>query len=75
MSELITDIGELTTHYGDRTRFHDAALVIDGGRVAWIGSAADAPTADTRTSVGGRAVLPGWVDSRSHLVFAGSRDE
>jgi len=75
MSELITDIGELTTQYGDRTRLHDAALVIDGGRVAWIGSAADAPAADTRTSVAGRAVLPGWVDSHSHLVFAGSRDE
>ena len=74
MSELITDNGELTTQYGDRTRLHDAALVIDGGRVAWIGTAADAPAADTRTSVAGRAVLPGWVDSHSHLVFAGSRD-
>jgi imidazolonepropionase len=74
MSELITDIGELTTQNGDRTRLHDAALVIDAGRVAWIGSAADAPAADIRTSVAGRAVLPGWVDSHSHLVFAGSRD-
>jgi imidazolonepropionase len=74
MSELITDIGELTTQCGDRQRLHDAALVIDGSRVAWIGSAADAPAADIRTSVAGRAVLPGWVDSHSHLVFAGSRD-
>ena len=74
MSELITDIGELTTQCGDRQRLHDAALVIDGSRVAWIGPAADAPAADIRTSVAGRAVLPGWVDSHSHLVFAGSRD-
>ncbi len=74
MSELITDIGELTTHGEERTRLHDAALVIDGARIAWIGSARDAPTADTRTSVGGRALLPGWVDSHSHLVFAGTRD-
>jgi len=74
MSELITDIGELTTQDGDRTRLHDAALVIDEGRVAWIGPAADSPATDTRTSVAGRAVLPGWVDSHSHLVFAGSRD-
>ena len=74
MSELITDIGELTTQDGDRTRLHDAAIVIDGGRVAWIGPAADSPATDTRTSVAGRAVLPGWVDSHSHLVFAGSRD-
>ncbi|MES2094938.1 MAG: imidazolonepropionase [Actinomycetota bacterium] len=73
MAELITDIGELTTQDEDRARLHDAALVIDGGRVAWIGSATDAPAADIRTSVAGRAVLPGWVDSHSHLVFAGSR--
>jgi len=74
MSQLITDIGELTTQDGDRTRLPDAALVVDEGRIAWIGRAADAPAADTRTSVGGRAVLPGWVDSHSHLVFAGARD-
>jgi imidazolonepropionase len=43
MSELITDIGELTTHGEERTRLHDAALVIDGARIAWIGSAGDAP--------------------------------
>jgi len=74
MSELITDIGELTTQSDDRPRQHDSALVIDDGRVAWIGPAANAPAADSRTSVAGRAVLPGWVDSHSHLVFAGSRD-
>ena len=74
MSELITDIGELTTQVGDRARLHDAALVIEGGRVAWIGPMTDAPAADTRTSVAGRAVLPGWVDSHSHLIFAGRRD-
>ncbi|WP_185203678.1 imidazolonepropionase [Glaciihabitans sp. INWT7] len=74
MSELITDIGELTTQGDESARLHDAALVIEGTRVVWIGSAGDAPAADTRTSVGGRAVLPGWVDSHSHLVFAGSRD-
>jgi imidazolonepropionase len=74
MSELITDIGELTTQDEDRVRLHNAAIVMDEGRVAWIGPATNAPAADTRTSVAGRAVLPGWVDSHSHLVFAGSRD-
>ncbi len=74
MSELITDIGELTTQDEDRPRARDAAIVIAEGRVAWIGRAEDAPAADTRTSVGGRAVLPGWVDSHSHIVFAGSRE-
>jgi imidazolonepropionase len=72
-SELITDIGELTTQDDEGVRRHDSAIVIDAGRVAWIGPAADAPAADLRTSVGGRGARPGWVDSHSHLVFAGSR--
>jgi len=74
ISELITDIGELTTQDEDRSRQHNAAIVIANGRVAWIGRAADAPAADIRTSVAGRAVLPGWVDSHSHIVFSGSRE-
>lgn len=71
MSVLITGIGELTTNVdGPLTR---AALVLDGARVAWFGRAADAPAADERVDVEGRAVLPGWVDSHTHLVFAGDR--
>ena len=41
--------------------------------MAWVGSAVDAPAADTYVDAGGRAVLPGFVDSHSHLVFAGDR--
>jgi imidazolonepropionase len=47
--------------------------VIDSGRVAWTGPAARAPAADERIDCGGRAVLPGFVDSHAHLVFAGER--
>ncbi|WP_213816097.1 imidazolonepropionase [Glaciihabitans sp. dw_435] len=72
-SELITDIGELSTQADGESRRHDAALVVENGRIAWIGAARDAPDADVRTSVGGRAVLPGWVDSHSHMLFAGDR--
>jgi imidazolonepropionase len=50
-----------------------AALVIDDGRVAWTGPAAGAPAADQMIDAGGRAVLPGFVDSHAHLVFAGER--
>jgi imidazolonepropionase len=50
-----------------------AALVVDDGRVAWIGPAASAPPADRAIDAGGRAVVPGFVDSHSHLVFAGDR--
>ena len=51
----------------------DAAVVIEDGRIAWTGPAADAPAADEAVDLGGRAVLPGWVDSHSHLVFDGDR--
>jgi imidazolonepropionase len=51
----------------------DAALVIEGGQVAWTGPAARAPAADQAVDAGGRAVLPGFVDSHAHLVFAGER--
>ncbi|XKF14163.1 imidazolonepropionase [Knoellia locipacati] len=50
-----------------------AALVVEGGRIAWIGDAAEAPPADRRIDLDGRALLPGFVDSHSHLVFDGDR--
>lgn len=73
MSTLITNIGELTTNDPDLVRLTDAALVLADGVVAWVGPASSAPAADTRVDVEGRAVLPGWVDSHTHLVFAGDR--
>jgi imidazolonepropionase len=76
-SVLLTGIGELTTN--DPTRggllglVHDAALVVESGRVAWSGPAREAPDADVSHDVGGRAVIPGFVDSHAHLMFAGDR--
>lgn len=75
---LITNIGELTTNVGspDGDRFgtlHDAAVLVDGGRIAWVGSADAAAGADEIVDAGGRAVIPGFVDSHSHLVFGGDR--
>ncbi len=73
---LITGIGELTTHDDEGPAGRGPfAVVIDGDRVAWTGRAGDGPAADTAVDVGGRAVLPGWVDSHTHLVFAGDRSE
>ena len=51
----------------------DAALVIADDRVVWTGPAAQAPPADDFIDAAGRAVLPGFVDSHAHLVFAGER--
>ena len=72
-SELITGIAELTTNDPERQRMNDAALVIENGNIAWVGPASQAPSADRVTDVDGCAVLPGWVDSHSHMVFAGDR--
>ena len=80
MSILITNIGELVTNQPDGqpggaayAALAGAALVIDDGRVAWTGPASRAPAADQMVDAAGRAVLPGFVDSHAHLVFAGER--
>jgi imidazolonepropionase len=77
-SLLLTGIRELVTndpvHDGTPHGIvEDAALVIDGHGVAWVGRRSDAPDADAARDLGGRAVIPGFVDSHSHLVFAGDR--
>jgi imidazolonepropionase len=54
----------------------DAAVVMDGGRVRWTGPATRLPGgADRVVDLGGRAVVPGFVDSHNHLAFAGDRSE
>jgi imidazolonepropionase len=83
VSVLITNISELVTNApldavsvaspGPYAALSDAAIVIADGLVAWTGPAAQAPAADSRVDAGGRAVLPGFVDSHAHLVFAGER--
>jgi len=83
VSTLITNVGELVTNAGPGddpgqgpgpfAALTGAALIIDDGRVAWTGPAGQAPAADEAVDCGGRAVLPGFVDSHAHLVFAGER--
>ena len=74
---VVTGIGELVTcdetaddRLGIRT---DAAVVVDGNRIAWLGPRSAAPPADLQVDIAGRTVLPGFVDAHSHLVFAGDR--
>jgi imidazolonepropionase len=78
-SLLLDNIGELVTNdpgmpdpLGLR---QDVAVIIDGDEVAWIGAGGQAPAVDARIDCAGAAVLPGFVDSHSHLVFAGDRSQ
>jgi imidazolonepropionase len=78
VSLLLTGIGLLATQAGSEDSDHpaeiaDAALLIDGETIGWLGPAAHAPAADAAVELGGRCVLPGFVDSHAHLVFAGDR--
>lgn len=54
---------------------HDVDLVVEHGVVAWIGASGTSPTADAMLDAAGRCVIPGFVDSHTHLVFAGDRVE
>ncbi|MFG2051384.1 imidazolonepropionase [Micromonospora sp. NPDC048935] len=75
-SLLVDGIGELVTNGAGEGPLGircDAAVLVEEGRVAWVGPSASAPAADRRIDAGGAAVLPGFVDSHAHLVFAGDR--
>ncbi|MDQ1010360.1 imidazolonepropionase [Streptomyces sp. V4I23] len=77
---LVTNIATLVTNDpalgdGPLGLVENGALVIDGDRVVWAGAAEDAPDADLRHDARGRACIPGFVDSHSHLVFAGDRTQ
>ncbi len=77
---LIDRIGTLVTNDPTLGRgllgiVEDAALLLQDGVVAWAGPRSRVPEGggDERVDAGGRAVLPGFVDSHGHLVFAGDR--
>jgi imidazolonepropionase len=78
---LVTNIGQLVTNNpavdgGLLGIVSQAAVVIEQGVVSWAGPSADLPggMADMpEIDCGGAAVLPGFVDSHTHLAFAGDR--
>ncbi|GAA1757762.1 imidazolonepropionase [Agromyces humatus] len=100
---LLTGIAELVTNNPAPDRdggalgiVRDAAVLVEDGRITWVGTAAhagehlsrDGEREDRRegdehraiwdadvelVDVGGRAVIPGFVDSHTHLVFGGDR--
>ena len=81
-SKLFYNIGQLVTNdpLHDGTKLgviENAALLIEDGVVAWAGPADDAPThhIKKKLDVNGRAVIPGFVDSHNHMIFAGDRSK
>ncbi|MER5298155.1 imidazolonepropionase [Streptomyces lasiicapitis] len=75
---VITNIASLVTNdptlgEGPLGLVENAAVVLDGETVAWVGPTAKAPAGDETYDAKGRAAIPGFVDSHSHLLFAGDR--
>jgi imidazolonepropionase len=75
VSSLLVDrIGRLVS-WDAEAPSSDAALVLAEGRVVWSGPRTQAPPCDRRLDADGGCVLPGFVDSHTHLVFGGDRAE
>lgn len=79
-SFTLTNISQLVTNNSaignsDLGVITNAAITVTDGIVSWVGQASDADSSVHQTDVGGRALIPGFVDSHSHLMFAGDRSE
>ena len=77
---LVTDIGCLVTNEAsiDGTPLgiiSDAAIAVTNGKVSWVGSRSEVKASDYQNIVSakGKTVIPGFVDSHNHLIFAGDR--
>lgn len=78
MKTLYKDIASLvqtSEAFGHLEVIENAALLVEGGNVAWFGPSGEAPAAETTVSLAGKTVIPGFVDSHSHIIFAGERSE
>jgi len=75
---LFTNIASLVTNdetlgKGILGEITEAAFIEEAGQIVWVGSAGSAPSVDIAVSLEGKSVIPGFVDSHAHLVFAGDR--
>lgn len=56
----------------------EAVILVSDGKIEWVGAACDAPpvgTDEQLQDLNGAIVTPGWIDSHTHLVWAGSRQD
>jgi imidazolonepropionase len=80
MSLVITNIGSLVTNdpnlgSGILGELENASVVIEDGEIAWIGNPGSAPASDKTIDAQGMGVIPGFVDSHAHMIFAGDRSK
>jgi imidazolonepropionase len=80
MSLAITNIGSLVTNdpnlgIGILGELENASVVIENGKIAWVGNSGSTPAADQVIDAKGMGVIPGFVDSHAHMVFAGDRSK
>jgi imidazolonepropionase len=77
VSHAFGNIGQLviggSVGSGELEIIENAGVVVDAGLVVWVGPSSQLPAADQFTDLAGRTVIPGFVDSHAHLVFAGDR--
>lgn len=83
IGQLVTPRGKTASHgggMGELAVISDAAVIIEDGRIGYAGEASRIPErylncAAERIDAGGRCVLPGFVDSHTHFIFAGYREK
>jgi imidazolonepropionase len=51
---------------------NDGAILLNDGKIAWVGETSSAPSQQV-IDLQGHALIPGFVDSHTHLIFAGDR--
>ncbi|MEY3473376.1 MAG: hypothetical protein RLY22_879 [Actinomycetota bacterium] len=77
-SVAFTNIGSLITNdqglgLGLLGELQNASVVVENGLIAWVGDSSTTPDTDENIDVQGGTLLPGFVDSHAHLMFAGDR--
>ena len=80
MALAITNIGSLVTNdpqvgTGLLGEIENAAVVIENGKISWVGNAKDVQATDELIDAHGMGVIPGFVDTHEHLLFAGDRSK
>jgi imidazolonepropionase len=76
-STLLRNIKQLVTNSSgapfQMDLIEDGAVLFEDGIVKWVGQSADAPDSDILIDCSNQVVIPGFVDSHTHLIFGGDR--